>query len=488
MALVALAAPAVAAAVIAPGPERFAGAAVKARPALQARPNIVVLQTDDQRADSMRVMANVHRLLAAQGTTFANSYASYPLCCPSRATFFTGQYAHNHGVLGNNLPRGGFEKFRGANSLPVWLRRAGYHTALIGKYLNGYGERNARELPPGWSDWNGAVGSSTYDYFKTTLNRNGTLVTTGTDPASYQTDVYARLASDVIRRRAPSAQPFFLYVGFLAPHNAVGESSEAAGLGRMPVPAPRHHGRFASARLPSWPSLNEADVSDKPKQVRELPRLTSPQLAEIAQNHRLGLASLLAVDEAVARVVAALRSTGELGRTLIIFTSDNGYLHGEHRLPGGKSVLYEPSARVPLVMRGPGIRRGAIRRQVVANVDLAPTILRVARASAGLRQDGGSLLALAASAGAQRSRRVLLEGNLGGNPNKRYAAIRTPRYVYAEYANGERELYDLVRDPFELRNLGRDPARSGLRSALSRQLAALRSCRGAACVRASASG
>ena len=139
----------------------------------QIRPNVVVIHTDDQDAASMAVMPRTRALVGGQGTTFVNSFASYPLCCPSRATFLTGQYAHNHGVLGNNLPKGGFEKLRGANTLAVWLRRSGYHTALVGKYLNNYGERNPREIPPGWSDWNGAVDPSTYQYYATTINRNG---------------------------------------------------------------------------------------------------------------------------------------------------------------------------------------------------------------------------------------------------------------------------------------------------------------------------
>jgi N-acetylglucosamine-6-sulfatase len=448
----------------------------------QTRPNVVVIHTDDQDAASMAVMARTRALLGAQGTTFTNSFASYPLCCPSRATFLTGQYGHNHGVLGNNPPRGGFAKLNGANTLAVWLRRSGYHTALVGKYLNGYGERNPREVPPGWSDWNGSVDPSSYRYYATTINRNGRLVTTGRGPASYLTDVYARMASDIVRRRARSPQPFFLWTNFLAPHNSSGEGSEGEdALGNnLPVPAPRHRARFAQAQLPATPARNEADVSDKPALIRALPSLTPTTLAGVRLNYQRRLASLLAVDEAVGRIVAALRASGELNRTLILFTSDNGYLQGEHRLPEGKSYLYEPSVRVPLLVRGPGVPRGVRRSQLVANVDLAPTILAAARARPGLPQDGLSLLALARNPRAGLGRSILFEDGERSD-DKEYVAIRTPHHVYAEYTNGDRELYDLRTDRFQLRSLHADARFSALRGALAARLAALRSCRGASC-------
>jgi N-acetylglucosamine-6-sulfatase len=446
---------------------------------LQTPPNIVVLHTDDQDAASMAVMPRTRALLGAQGTTFLNSFASYPLCCPSRATFLTGQYGHNHGVLGNNPPEGGFERFRGASSLPVWLRRSGYHTALVGKYLNGYGERNPREVPPGWSDWNGSVDPSTYEYYGTTINRNGRLVTTGRNAASYQTDVYARLASAIIRRRARSPQPFFLWTAFLAPHDASREPEDDASTS-MPVPAPRHRTHFTQAGLPSWPSLNEADVSDKPAFVRRLPSLTPQALAGVRTRYRRRLAALLAVDEAVAGIVATLRATGELNRPRILFTSDNGWLQGEHRVPRGKGLLYEPSVRVPLLMRGPGVPRGARRSQLVANIDLAPTILAAARARPGLAQDGLSLLALARNPRLGLARDILLENGERGAARE-YVAIRTPHHLYAEYRNGDRELYDLRSDRFQLRSLHADPGRAALRGVLAARLAKLRSCRGAAC-------
>ena len=248
----------------------------------------------------------------------------------------------------------------------------------------------------------------------------------------------------------------------------------------MPIPAPRHRSRFGLARVPLSPAVNEADVSDKPELVRTLPPLASRALATIRTRYQRRLASLLAVDEAVARMVATLRASGELNRTLILFTSDNGWLQGEHRLAGGKSLLYEPSVRVPLLMRGPGVPRGVRRTQLVANIDLAPTILAAARARPGLPQDGLSLLGLARNPRAGLGRGILFEDGQRGD-TKEYVAIRTPGHLYAEYANGDRELYDLRADRFQLRSVHASAAHAALRRALAARLAALRRCRGASC-------
>jgi N-acetylglucosamine-6-sulfatase len=438
------------------------------------RPNVVVVMSDDQTVESLRVMTNVRTLLQAQGTTFSTNFASYPLCCPSRSTFLTGQYAHNHGVLSNMAPTGGFTKLDHTNTLPVWLQRAGYHTVHIGKYLNGYRRGVTPDLPPGWSEWYGSYDPSTYSFYGYTLNENGRPVTYGTDPPSYQADVYTGKAVDAIRRLAPKTQPFFLSVAYLAPHaGGPREPDDPAGIG-TPVPAPRHKDRFASEPLPMPPSFNEADVSDKPARIANRPLLRPARVAAVTENYRQRLESLLAVDEGVAAIVGALRASGELDRTLIVFTSDNGFFHGEHRVPSGKVLVYEPSVRVPLVLRGPGVPRGSVDSRLVANVDLAPTIVDAADARAGRKLDGRSLLVLLARRNEGRRRDILLE-----TPD--YAAVRTPRYVWVEYTTGERELYDLQRDPDELDSRHADPAYAAIRSDLERRLAKLRRCAGSAC-------
>jgi N-acetylglucosamine-6-sulfatase len=447
----------------------------------RAKPNVLVIMTDDQTVESLRVMGNVKTLLADQGTSFDSSFASFSLCCPSRATFLTGQYAHNHGVMGNAPPEGGYAKLDSSNTLPVWLQRAGYHTVHIGKYLNGYPGSNRTHVPAGWTEWYGSIDPSTYQFYRYTLNENGRLVTYGSDPASYQADVYSRKAVDTVRRLAPASTPFFLSVAFLAPHSGGPRESDDPRNFATPVPAPRHRNRFAAEPFPQSASFNEADVSDKPLGIRNRPTLNAQAIASITENYRQRLESLLAVDEAVAAIVAALRETGELEQTLIVFTADNGFFHGEHRVPSGKVLLYEPSIRVPLILRGPGVPRGERVSELVANIDVAPTIVAAAGASPVRTMDGRSLLPLAQDPGRRTGRDILIERGPGGNNQQIFTALRTPRYLYAEYSNGDRELYDLVRDPDQLTSLHADPAHQTLRTALAGRLAQLRSCAGAAC-------
>jgi N-acetylglucosamine-6-sulfatase len=247
------------------------------------------------------------------------------------------------------------------------------------------------------------------------------------------------------------------------------------------VPAPRHRNRFAAEPFRQSAAFNEADVSDKPLGIRNRPLLNAQALSNITENYRQRLESLLAVDEAVAAIVAALRETGELDQTLIVFTADNGFFHGEHRVPSGKVLLYEPSIRVPLILRGRGVPAGGHVSELVANIDVAPTIVAATGASPLRMMDGRSLLPLAQDAGRRTGRDILIERGPGGNNQQIFSALRTPRYLYAEYSNGDRELYDLVRDPDQLTSLHADPAHQTLRTALAGRLAQLKSCAGAAC-------
>jgi N-acetylglucosamine-6-sulfatase len=416
------------------------------------RPDIVLLMTDDQTVENLRVMPRTRALLGDRGTTFANSFVSYPLCCPSRATMLTGQYAHNHRVLGNRPPTGGYGALTDrANTLPAWLQKAGYDTIHIGKYLNGYGRDEAATVPPGWTDWHGAVDPSTYLMWGYRLNENGTIRQYGRPnverPALYQTDVYRDKAVQAIRSRAASAKPFYLSVAFLAPH---AEGRRARG-GATVRSAPRHRGTFAAEPLPRGPSFNEADVSDKPALFgRRFGPLRPGQVANIEVSYRSRLESLLAVDEAVAAIVGALRQTGRLDHTVIVFTSDNGFFHGEHRVPNGKYLVYEPSVRVPLILRGPGIPAGGTSRELVANVDLAATIADAARARPGRVLDGRSLLPFARHPRRHTDRALVLETGqtvdsgdldqdggpgtgLGGGRVPTYRAVRTARCKYVEY-------------------------------------------------------
>lgn len=451
--------------------------------AAQPKPNVVVIMVDDMNMYALQYLDNVRSLLAEPGTTFDNSVVSYSLCCPSRATFMTGQYAHNHGVLNNKLPDGGYTKLPAAETLPVWLSRSGYATGHVGKFLNGYGRADPTEIPPGWAEWYGSVDPSTYRMWGYTLNENGVLRTYGSpeveDPALYQTDVYAGKAVDYIRRKAPADQPFFLSFAPLAPH---GEGAAGGDLSqRNPRPAPRHLGALDDVTLPKPPSFDEPNVSDKPAAVRARPRIGAAAQARMQNVVLKGrLESLLSVDEAVAGIVAALRESGELDDTLIVFTSDNGWMQGEHRIRNGKVVPYEESIRVPLIMRGPGLPAGRHVKTLASNVDLVPTILDVAGATPAITLDGRSLLPFVADP-AMIPRGIVIENGPKTDGTNWYVGLRAPRWKYIEHSTGELELYDLQRDPYELTSVHADPRYADTRQSLTSRLAGLRTCAGDAC-------
>ncbi len=455
---------------------------IRSTAAASSRPNILVILTDDQRLDDMKALTKTRALIAQQGTTFANAYVATPLCCPSRATFLTGQYAHNNNVLDNGPPLGGYDRLDHTETLAVWMQEAGYYTAHLGKYLNFYGITSPPAVPPGWTRWFGLVDPSTYQMYGYTVNDDGTLVTYGKEPSDYQTDVLARKAEEVIRARAGLDEPFFLTVAPLAPHLEGGDGAGTAGTGAILQPAPRHEGRFQRAKLRRTAAFNEPDVRDKPAHMRARPRFPGKRWKEILRIHRARLASLLAVDDLVERLVAVLRETGQIENTVLLFTSDNGYFLGEHRLPYGKYYPYEEAIHVPLLVRGGGFPVGATASQLASNVDLAPTILALAGVDPGRVVDGQPLLPLALDPDLERDRALLIEGfSRGRRAGLPYAAVRTGRWLYIEYETGETELYDLQADPQQLDSRHAAPELAGVRADLAARLAILRDCSGASC-------
>ncbi|MEA2492293.1 MAG: N-acetylglucosamine-6-sulfatase [Thermoleophilaceae bacterium] len=444
--------------------------------AQQVKPNVVVIETDDQDQQSMWVMNKTNRLIGGAGAVFKNNVVSFPLCCPSRASFLTGQYAHNNGITSNDPPTGGYQVFENINALPVWLQGAGYYTAMVGRYLNHYGKTNPTEIPAGWSEWHAGVDPSTYKYYNYTVNHQGTLVYYGDQPADYQTDVWNATATELIRRRAAKPQPFFLWLTPMAPHDAGPREPEDPKGFPTTVPPPRYKGIYADAHLPKGPAFSEYDVSDKPREVRRRRQLTFDDITKIRYAYRQRLETLRGVDDMVGDVVRALEDSGELQNTLIIYTSDNGYLQGEHRIRAGKVFLYEPSLRVPLQMRGPGVPRGMKVQRWSSNVDLAPTILEATGAIPGRTQDGRSLFPLLRDPTLSWGRELLLDTG-------DYQGVRTDRYVYAEHATGEKELYDLQNDKYELHNLWKDPDSQPIWNAMAGQLQRLRHCNGPNCQR-----
>jgi arylsulfatase A-like enzyme len=451
-----------------------------------SRPNIVLILVDDMAERDLTSMPTVKRLLADEGTTFDNSFTPFSLCCPDRTSILTGQYAHNHGVLGNGThkwPLGGFKGFKtDDNTLATWLDRAGYQTAFIGKYLNRYGTADApARVPPGWDDWHASKGVN-YDVAR--MYENG-VATIHRDV--YMTDYVTDLSDSIIAQRMPRAAPLFLWTSYIAPHDGRPHDPDDCTrfIGRglaTPSPAPEDRDAFAGIPLGDDPSINEAHVADKPRAISSLPPIRPAMLACLTELNQQRLESLQSVDRGVADIVNAVSATGELDNTVFVFTSDNGYIVGQHRVLQGKVLPYEPSIRVPLIIRGPGFPAGAVRSQLTATIDLAPTFVSLAGATPKRTMDGLSLLPIAKDAGADAGRDIVLEAgpsSVGGPMT--FTGLRTSRYKYVEYATGERELYDLQNDPYELQNLAGTPEAANVEQRLADELAEVRNCSGSAC-------
>lgn len=508
------------------------GALVPARPARAARrdepPNILFVLADDLDVGEMATMPEVAALLARHGVTFDDYFVSDSLCCPSRTTTLRGQYAHNTGVLNNGGARGGFKRAYQLglerHTIATRLHRAGYRTGLFGKYLNGYPHpAGPRYVPPGWSEWASPVTGDPYSEYDYTLNHDGRLESHGHAPEDYGTDVSMGLARRFVERAVAHDRPFFAYVSVFAPHEPA-------------TPAPADVDRFGGATAPRTPSFDQADVTGMPVLVQNLPRFTGEETAEIDRLYQRRIESLQAVDRGVADLVGTLRALGRLRNTYVVFASDNGFHLGQHRLPAGKEMPYDTDVHVPLVVRGPGVPEGAYVDAMANNADLAPTFAAMAGAGRSARWDGRSLLpVLRRPAHAASGRRVelvehwaltrpgettempppgtvlepddidqadpalhptALEGHGHGGPPvlsdhtlygrlvkiPDYAGVRTRRYLYVEYLNGDRELYDLAADPDEMHNLA--GTRPEVESVLAGELADLRSCRAAGCRRA----
>lgn len=416
-------------------------------------PNVILILTDDMSIYDWAYLPNLKSLLVDQGVNFTNAFVTTSLCCPSRTSILRGQYAHNHQVLINSKPLGGYEKFKardlGNSTLASWLQDGGYRTALIGKFLNGYFAEKSGDVPIGWDEWY-AMSCRYYDYF---LNENGRPVFYGDRPEDYSTDVLAGKAYDFIKRTAVEEKPFFLYLATSAPHyGKVGYGDKP--LFPLPVPALRHQNEFQDVIAPRPPSFNEQDVSDKPRSIRSLPLLSSELVSQIDKRFRLRLQTLLAVDELLAGIIDTLRATGQLDRTYIFFASDNGYHFGEHRIPEGKGTCYDEAVRVPLIVRGPVVPPGVTDDHLVLNIDLASTFAELAGTPIPEFVDGRSLSGFLRGypIPEDKWRRAILSENWGGMIHR--SAVRTKDYKYVRrYDTGEIEFYDLINDPYELQSL-----------------------------------
>ncbi len=394
-------------------------------------------------------MATLQSELLDKGIRFHNGLVSDPLCCPSRASILTGTYSHTNGVYSNVNQTGGFKHFSDATTIATTLHGAGYHTGLIGKYLNGYTDRFAGYLPPGWDRW---LVLTKLLYVKFALSDQGALVQY-TSPSDYLTDVLGEAAVDFVRS-SPPQQPIFLYWAPYAPHgNARPATRYKQTLKELPPLRP--------------PSYNEADVSDKPAYVRDIPPWTATEMNDGDAFRRRQYQTLLSVDDWLGAILSALAQAGRLSNTLIVFMGDNGHPIGEHRLGASgsaqdKASPYEESIKVPFIVRWDAAGWDVAREDdhLVANVDLAETFAEAAGTTEP-GNEGLSMLPLLEDPGGTWRTDFLLEHGIDQRFVPAYCGVRTESEAYMQYSTGEEELYDLTTDPFELQNEAGNPAYAG---------------------------
>jgi arylsulfatase A-like enzyme len=443
-----------------------AGSAIAAptqRHVADQRLNVVVILSDDERWDGTTVMNNVKSLLVDHGVNFTNAHVTTSICGPSRASILTGQYSHHTGVF-DNFGRHSYPAFNAgeeSNDLAVWMHRAGYKTGLVGKYVNSYTDGFVdHAVPPGWDDWQVMDSVPMEAYYNYSINNNGHIENYGNQPSDYSTTVLTHKAVNFIHR---ARHPFFLYFAPVAPHLPA-------------IPAKRDQGKLQNIAPIHSPAFNQRNIGKEPWRFWHKDLLSAG--AQLYINHvRIRQEeSLLALDRSVRSVVQELKDRHELNHTVIIYTSDNGFLWGEHRL-GGKVWPYQESTHVPMIVRAPWTTKPQRNNQPVLNIDLAPTISELAGITPGLPQDGRSFVPFLHDEQTPW-RHAWLEEFLGkdmlhdGGPPP-YVAVQTRRSLYVEYRNGWRELYNLKKDPWELNNVAGSTRTKPRQVTLSKDLARL---------------
>jgi arylsulfatase A-like enzyme len=447
---------------------------------------VVLILVDDARVDDLSTMPLVRTLIGEAGATFTDATSPVPLCCPARVTLLSGQYAHNHGVLTNKAPQGGFARFNDAETLATWLTPH-YTTGLIGKYLNQYVPPYA---PPGWDQWMVPVAPYNSRGWRWIVNGKQRSI------AGYQTNTVTALATDFIATHADDDQPFFLYASIVAPHISSPPEPDdpkvVYGTSRFSTPNVRDTYRDSFAGMANTnPAFNEADVSDKPRQPPRLEPWEVEALTEVNAQRR---EAMLSAQDATVNIVDALSSAGALDDTYVFFLSDNGYILGEHRYRGGKLFPYEVSVKVPMLLRGPGIPPGSVVRQTVGLQDFAPTVLAMTNESAGRWPlDGVNLLPMVTDPSLHADRPILLEAagsstcstkEHGYCPFRWHGVLATldgTRWKYIARGNGFEEMYDLSHDPGELVNVAGHARFADVRSRLAALLTRYQWCAGARC-------
>ncbi len=434
-----------------------------------SRPNIILITTDDMAATDLRWMPKTRKLLRRAGASVGPFLSNHPMCCPARAEILTGRYAQNNGVHHNTGPWGGHGALRDPRDhIGAWMQAAGYQTAFVGKHLNGWPDNPSDD--PGWTIFNPSL-EGVYHPFEITMWNDGQPeVHSGT----HTSDLMGRFTKRYIRQFATEDAPFFIWNSQLAPH-----AMQVGGQWRPAVPARRHRTVYANARPPSLssPSYGERNVQDKPTYVQE--SLTwHPR--QVKRSHRARIRSLKSVDDQIGGMVKTLREQGLLRETYIFFTSDNGFVLGEHRLKG-KNFPYEEVIRVPLLVRGPGVAAGSAAHGMYGLVDLAPTFLDIAAADANPTPalDGRSMMPTL-TRGRPGYDRYLIQA---GDTDKQWwwRGVRSKNFTYVRYDDGFEELYDLRHDPHQLANRAARPQYAAILEEHRARLEQLEGCSGPDC-------
>lgn len=400
------------------------------------RPNILLIVTDDQRADMVSAMPTLVDRIGGQGVRFRLGFVPHALCCPARASILTGDYSHSTGVWTNTLA-GGYELFDDSSTLATWLHDGGYRTGLFGKYINHWAEADPTYVPPGWDEWF-AFSDNCCSYYGFTASVDGT-------PTEFGDDVYS--VTESARRAAAfilsePEQPTFVLWTPDAPH-------------RPATPETRYEGTFSELGPFRPPNYLEKDVSDKPAWVRARPTWGANKRAATDALRRGMFETLLSVDDGITVLLDALSASGRLSNTLIVFTSDNGYLLGEHRLRG-KPFPWQAGHHVPFIVRyDPLVTSPMVSGGLVLTIDIAPTIVALAGVPSEA-MDGKSLLPILRGDRTDVRDRFVIEHSSPG-PAPPYCGTRSRDAVFVRYSGGSEEFYDYRTDPWELRNAAADP-------------------------------
>ncbi len=474
------------------------------------RPNILLVMTDDMRADDLRWMPRTREFFAERGTHFRNMFAPTPLCCPNRASYLTGEYTHNHRVWWHDDPFG-YGAFDDRHTLAGALQEAGYATGYIGKYLNRYGiaapkadpsADPATFVPAGWDEWRGTPDATglpawdpreggTYRYFDTTVNVNGTLEG---HEGEYNSHVLVNESLEVLEEFEAGNKPWYLQLNSLAPHHGGPVESDDPAKFETPARPDWAKGAF-DAEIPRGLGVPESgepedDVRDKAGLTSGRPPFDDEDRSGVLEISRQRAETLLAFDHQLVRVLRNLKRTGQLDHTVVAFTSDNGYMQGEHRWRDGKVIGFEPAYRVPLLMAGPGIPAGSDEDMPVNTVDLTASVLDWAGAHLdgidghsfvdAIGEDRGWDHALGYEAFFPKLRNDHdIPGFRRGDASA--VGIRTAAWFYVRYSNGQEELFDLRADPVELTSVAKDPAYAEVKRELRRLWNRFHTCAGDTC-------